>query len=211
MASYETDKNVRVTYDGYFDSLKDGFTVATPVLSNDEIKQNVNTLVLSSYTSVNSYRTILIAMQVFRYFPTVLITMAILALLVFCFCKLKALEYGYKYVGAFKVISSYLIMSSAVSGLVTLILAFFTSNQVALSVGLWVLLSMISIRTFILVIIDWIKLRKNPVYVSSNNASVIDLEDENQEKVDLSKVETGTKIIVNDDDDDDDLEKMELM
>ena len=211
MASYETDKNVRVTYDGYFDSLKDGFTVATPVLSNDEIKQNVNTLVLSSYTSVNSYRTILIAMQVFRYFPTVLITMAILALLVFCFCKLKALEYGYKYVGAFKVISSYLIMSSAVSGLVTLILAFFTSNQVALSVGLWVLLSMISIRTFILVIIDWIKLRKEPVYVSSNNASVVDLEDENQEKVDLSKVESGTKIIVNDDDDDDDLEKMELM
>ena len=88
MASFETDKNVRVTYDGYFDSLKDGFTVATPVLSNDEIKENVNTLVLSSYTSVNSYRTILIAMQVFRYFPTVLITMAILALLVFCFCKI---------------------------------------------------------------------------------------------------------------------------
>ena len=40
---------------------------------------------------------------------------------------------------------------------------------------------------------------------------LIDLEDENQEKVDLSKVESGTKIIVNDDDDDDDLEKMELM
>ena len=151
-------------------------------------------------------------MQVIRYFPTIIITMAILALLIFCFCKLKNLEYGFKYVGAFKVVSSYLIMSSAVSGIITLILAFFTSNQVALSVGLWALLGLLSIRVFVLVICDWIKVKKDPVYVSSNDASVIDLENEdNEEKVDLSKVETGTKIIVNDDEDDDDLEKMELM
>lgn len=212
LASFVTDKGVRVTYDGYYDSLSNGFVISTPSLDNAYVKDNVNTFVLASYSSVNSLRTILIGMQVIRYFPTIIITMAILALLIFCFCKLKKLEYGFKYVGAFKVVSSYLIMSSAVSGIITLILAFFTSNQVALSVGLWALLGLLSIRVFVLVICDWIKVKKDPVYVSSNDASVIDLENEdNEEKVDLSKVETGTIIIVNDDEDDDDLEKMELM
>ena len=112
LASFVTDKGVRVTYDGYYDSLVNGFVVSTSSpLSDDYVKANVDTLILSSYTSVNALRTILIGMQVISYFPTILIAMSILALLIFCFCKLKSLEYGFKFVGAFKVVSSYLIIN----------------------------------------------------------------------------------------------------
>jgi hypothetical protein len=154
-------------------------------------------------------------MQVIRYYPTIIITMAVLALLVFCVCKVRRRIYGEKFAEAFKIVSSYLLAAAAISGIVTLVLSFIYSNQVALSVGLWSLLAILTIRTIILIIGEEIANKKNPLYESSKVAPTIDLHEEGNEKetrIDLSKIETGTKIIKNEKvDDDDDFEQMELM
>ena len=215
MTSFENDKGVKVTFDGYYDSFENGFVLTTPQNENsiDVIKSAVDLFVVGSYASVNSVRTILIGMQIFRYIPTIILSMAILALFIFCICKMKNRPYGNKYIGALKIVSSYLIGASVISGIAVLILAFFVSSNVALSVGLWSLLSILSIRVFILTIVEEIAYRKNPAYDSNIPVSTIDLEATDEDyipNVDLSKVDTGTKIIVNEEDDDDD-EKMELM
>ena len=152
-------------------------------------------------------------MQIFRYFPTIIVAMAILALFIFCMCKMKNRPYGNKFIGAFKIVSSYLIGASVISGIVVLILAFFASSNIALSVGLWGLLAILSIRVFVLTIGEEIKYKKDPAYDKNIPVSTIDLDEKDEDyvpNVDLSKVDTGTKIIVNEDDDDDE-EKMELM
>ena len=215
MTSFVNDKNVEVTFDGYYDSFDNGFVLTTPQNANsiDVIKSSVDLFIVGSYASVNSVRSILIGMQIFRYFPTIIIAMAILALFIFCMCKMKNRPYGNKFLGAFKIVSSYLIGASVISGIAVLILAFFVSSNIALSVGLWGLLAILSIRVFVLTIGEEIKYKKDPAYDKNIPVSTIDLDEKDEDyvpNVDLSKVDTGTKIIVNEDDDDDE-EKMELM
>ena len=181
--------------------------------SLDVIKSTVDLFLIGSYSSVNSVRTILVGIQMFRYYPTIIVAMAILALFIFCICKMKNRPYGKSYLGAFKIVSSFLIGASTISGILVLVLAFFVSSNVALSVGLWSFLSILSIRSFILTIVEEIAYRKDPAYDSKMPVSTINLEEHDKDyvpNIDLSKVDSGTKIIVNENDDDDE-ETMELM
>ena len=213
MTSFINDKGVEVTFDGYYDSLDNGFVLTTPqnATSLEVIKSNIDLFMVASYSSVNSVRTILIAMQIFRYFPTILISMAVLALFIFCVCKMKHRQYGNKFIEAFKIVSSYLIGGSVISGLAIAILSFITSTNEAFSIGLWSFLSILSIRVFILVICEEIAYKRNPNHDKVYENSAIDVTDDKYyDSLDLSKVDTGTKVIVNEDDDDEE-EKMELM
>ena len=95
---------------------------------------------------------------------------------------------------------------------IAMILSFITSGVVAVSVGIWSFIGILSIRTFIYAIVEIIKAHKQALKIASNyDEQVIDVDKENEDKVDLSKVDTGTRIIKNDKVSSDDDEKMEFM
>lgn len=215
MVSLTTDKDVLLVYDGYFNDLKDGFILrdSHTNVTKETITNNVDILISYIYSSVDSLRTLIIGTQLFRYTPIMILALAILGLFIFCVGRLKkGKAIQYKYMACFKITSSFLIGSATIAGVITLICSFFTNSQISMNVGTWALLSILSIRTFIFAIIEIIKARKFNFETSpvTKDNEPITINDNENNLNDLSKVETGTKIINNDDVDDED-EKMELM
>ena len=206
MVSFKNDKNVKITYDGYYTDLTDNFSI-----SGD--KQNVDYLVTSIYESVSYIRVMLLGIQLFTRSYFLIIALAILALFIFCVGRArKNQSMRHKYAEDFKIVSSFLIGASALAGIIALICFFITDSQIAISVGIWSLLSILSIRTFIYTIIEIVKNKNVVVNANTNSEAPIDINDNKENNLnDLSKVDTGTKVIINNDVDDDDDEKMELM
>ncbi len=215
MVSFKNDKGTEIAYDGYYTNMEDGFSIFNTLTDSNDIqliKNNVDYFMISLYDSVSSIRSFLIGLQLFRFIPIFIIALAVLGLFLFCLGKIKKNDYASRYVGSFKIVSSYLIGAATISGILTLIIAFFVNSQTAVNVGMWSLLSALSVRVFIFAIVEAIRNRKNKDFVTAQ--PVIDKEnivEEEHHSIDLSKVETGTKIIENDEVDDDEDEKMELM
>lgn len=216
MVSFTNDKGVTMVYDGYYSSMSKDFTLYRSESDKVSIANNVDLLVLSIYSSVNSLRSLVLGMQLFRYFPTIIIVLAVIALFLFCLGRIKRNLFEITYGGSFKVASSFLIGSATISGILTLIFAFIYNNQVAISIGIWSLLSIISIRSFIYAIVEIIRAKKNKgnvelVEEAKNVEAIVKDNGEGNSHIDLSKVDTGTRIITNENVDDDDEGKMELM
>ena len=117
---------------------------------------------------------------------------------------------------SFKLVSGMLIFASFVAGLVAMILCFVTDTSLSLNIGSWLILSVLGIRTLVFAIIEAFAYKKDPLRdairsVSSQSSTSSTITDTSNNLNDLSKVETGTKVIVNDGVDDNDEEKMELM
>ena len=214
MASFKNDTGTEIAYDGYYSNMDDGFSLFNTLTANNDIQfiqNNVDLFMISLYDSVASIRTFLIGLQLFRYIPIFILALAILGLFLFCLGKIKRNDYAQKYIGSFKIVSSFLIGAATISGILTLIIAFFFNSQTSVNVGMWSLLSVLSVRVFIFAIVEAILAKKNKNNVTINTVSKKDILFEEQPSIDLSKVETGTKIIENEDVDDDEDEKMELL
>ena len=212
MLSFVNDKNGRIVFDGFYDemSFTELFSIDHP--TKEYVTRNVDIMYTTIYSSVNNIRGMVLFMQLFRYCPIILIAMCVLSLFLYCFSKIKKNFFATTYAGYFKVISSFLIGSATLAGIVTLILCFIIIPQTAVGVGMWILLSLLSIRTFIFVILEAVRgkyqISSAPVIVPSSSTT----KDENtNESIDLSHIEPSSKIIVNEEADDDDDEKMELM
>lgn len=215
--SFTNDNNLVFTFDGFYDEVEDGFTFYNLQNRNDldQIKLNIDLLITSVYSTRFSYQTLVSGMNVMTFMPYILFAIAVFGLLIFCICKLKRRAYGDRFIGSFKIVSSYLIMSSALAGIVGMILFFILDSTAAFGITCWGLLSIIGFRTIILIIGEEIAYKKNPlrdqvVYkkkvVSSNE--VIDAYEDNLNLANTS-FDNGTKVITNDVDDED--EKMEFM
>ncbi|MCI5745518.1 MAG: hypothetical protein MR270_04470 [Erysipelotrichaceae bacterium] len=211
--SFTNDKGIVVMYAGLYDSLDDNFSLFdTHSSSLKAIENNVDYLYAILYDSASASRTLNLLINIITYIPKFIIVMAILALFIYCLFKIKKDIPDEKYLGCFKIVSSFLIVTSALSGIIAMILSFITSGVVAVSVGIWSFIGILSIRTFIYAIVEIIKAHKQALKIASNyDEQVIDVDKENEDKVDLSKVDTGTRIIKNDKVSSDDDEKMEFM
>ncbi len=217
IASYTSDKNYNVSFYGYYDYFSKDYFLYNAQNANNEsqVKGNVDSFFIETASASDGIRGILICMQIFRFMPTILIAMALLALFLFCISKIKHRRYALTYLNAFKIVSGMLILASAIAGCVTMILCFVTDTTLSLNIGSWLILSCLGIRTIVFVIIEAICYKKDPLYdavrtVSTSATSTISTDSTNNLN-DLSKVDTGTKVIVNDNVDDSDEEKMELL
>lgn len=215
--SFTTDKEYTITFDGFYDQVEDGFTFYKLQDRNDldAIKLNVDLLITSVYSTRFSFQTAVSAYNAFLFAPYILLGLAVFALLIFCICKLKRRAYGDRFIGAFKIVSSYLIMSSAIAGIAGMILFFVLDSTSAFGITCWGLLSILGFRTISLIIGEEIAYKKNPLRdnVSTSKQSYGSSRYENEEVDNLNlehtSFESGTKVITNDVDDED--EKMEFM
>ena len=140
--------------------------------------------------------------------------MLVLALLVFCMCKIKKRAYGDRYFNAFKIVSSFSIISASLSSILAFVLCFIISIEQALSIGMWAYLAIMGLRTITLVAIEEILYKKNPardgqVYQSTTQSTSNEYSE--LAPLNLQNVDTGTKVIKNEKVNDDDDEKMEFM
>lgn len=218
IASYTSEKNYNISFYGYYDYFDKDYFLYNAQNANDEaqVKSNVDSFFVQTASASDGIRGILICLQIFRFMPTILIAMAILGLFLFLVSKLKHRRYALTYLNAFKILSGMLIFSSFIAGCVSMILCFVTDTTLSLNVGSWLILSCLGIRTLIFVIVEAIFYRKDPLYDATRtttpvNTNSVTSTDTTNNLNDLSKVDTGTKVIVNDSVDDSDEEKMELL
>ena len=216
IVSFKNDKNIPLTFDGYYTELQEGSFYSIQTVNNiDSIKGNIDDFIIKVFSSVSSIRTLIVGMNVFSFMPYIILSIIVFGLLVYCICKLRKRAYGEKYIEACKIVSSYVIVSSSFAGILGLISFFLVDSTSAYGIGCWGLLSIIGFRTLALVISEEIAYKKNPLrdnvvkvsspkFNSSNDS--VDL----TENINLSNVDSGTKIIKNDLDEDEE-EKMELM
>lgn len=218
IASYTSEKNYNISFYGYYDYFSKDYFLYNAQNAKDEVqvKANVDNFFVETATASDGIRGILICIQIFRFMPTIIIAMAILALFLFCISKVKHRRYATTYMYSFKLVSGMLIFASFVAGLVAMILCFVTDTSLSLNIGSWLILSVLGIRTLVFAIIEAFAYKKDPLRdasrsVSSQSSTSSTITDTSNNLNDLSKVETGTKVIVNDGVDDNDEEKMELM
>lgn len=223
IGSFENDKGISILFEGYYSSLTKDFRFTTTQTVNtlSSIQSNVDQFIVQSFNAASSWNTLVYGINVFRMIPNLLISILLCTLLVFAICRLSKQSYGYRFMGAFKIISSYLMVATLLSGFVSLILPFFLSREMAFVYSFYAVIIVLMVRTLFLVIFEFVRFKKHgdeevilsskkpnlaPASSSESNAPI----HEETPKVDLSKVDSGTKVIVNDVDDDED-EKMELM
>lgn len=225
IGSFTDDKGIDMIFEGYYSTLtKDfRFTTTQTVNSLPSIQANIDQFIVTAFDAASSWNALVYGINIFRMIPTLLISMVLCALLVFAICRLSKQSYGYRFGASFKMISSYLIFSTILSGIIALILPFYVSREIAFIYSFYSVLILLMIRTLFLVILEFIRFKKHgnveeisPSPVLSKKSSLpveetIQVSDKESKKVDLSKVDSGTKVIVNDAVDDDDDEKMELM
>lgn len=212
VASFTNDAGVNMTFDGFYDTLANNFKLNDPATSNEENQANIDTFFDSIYTSVSSIKVLYTIVSLFRFLPFLLISLLVIGLLIFALCKLRKRRYGEKLFGGFKIASSYLLYSSIITGLISLLLCFVVSNDFAYAFSCWGLVGIIAIRTIIFVIMQEIRISKNPE-IEPVNEVVSPTNTPIGNNLNLSNVDMGTKVIVNENasDDDEEDETMELM
>lgn len=203
VASFTNDKGVNITFDGFYDTLYDDFKV--------DNNANLENFFDSIYSSVSSIKVIYTVISLFRFLPFLLISLFVMGLLIFGFCKLRKRRYGEKLFGGFKIVSNYLLYSSIFVGLISLLLCFLVSNEFAYAFSCYGLIGFIAIRALLFVVFQEIRLNKNPELEPVSEV-VTPTSSPIGNNLNLSNVDMGTKVIINgSDDDDDEDETMELM
>lgn len=210
LAAFVNDKKVEVSYLGNYAELKDGFALVEDQYKDQKniIYNNIDTFMVKTFTSCYSLSLIQRIIIVFRNVPFLLLILATLGLFVWIFNKVSKQTYGERFFGSFKIVCSYLLISSFIGGLTCFITSFFKNTSNSMLIGFATMLLTLIARCIVLVLVEFIKYKRNPLVAvnipTNNNVENIG------NNLDLSHVESGTKVIVNDKANDDD-ETMELM
>lgn len=209
--SYTNDKDVVMTFDGFYDDLGDDFVLSDNTLTINKIQDNTSDFLLSVYQSVSSIKVLYTIVSLFRFLPVLLIAILVMGLIIFGICKIKKRSYGEKLFGGFKIVSNYLFMSSLIGGLISFILCFVVSNEFAYAFGCYGLIAIIALRTLIFVIMQEIRLTKNPDLEPVSSSTTYSTSSPLGNNLKLSNVDMGNKVFINDNVNDDEDETMELM
>lgn len=197
LVSFTNDKGINITYDGYFTTLDDNFTVFTLQTNTDEIiKSNLDLFVNSVFVSVSMVKALYTGTTLFRFYPFILIALAILAMLANFAAKSKNREYCDTWTKGLKLSANYLFISSVIAGLIGLILSFIVRQDLAFTIATWSSIAIVGIRTIVFVIMEELECRKQDI----NNPKQDDDDDNDDDDIIIND-NSNEKVVSIDDDD----------
>ncbi len=93
-------------------------------------------------------------MNVSMALPLILLLWVVLALIFFALCRFRKIESGYHFFGAAQIIGSFLTLSGGISAVISLVAAFFLTQEAAYSVGVVAFYSLLALRSIVFILLE---------------------------------------------------------
>lgn len=194
--SFTTDNGINVTFDGYYNGFADGFVLSTQHTTSEEIvKENIDNFFATIFDSITSFKTLSMALTVFRFYIYIILALLILAGFIFLSCKVKARDYAINYLSGLKIASGYLVVSSLLGGIIGFIASFITSQQISFAIATWGTLALLMIRTLIFVLNEEHNIKKDEEMIKINKA--LGIVEEKKEIKKVKKVSSDDEFNMN--------------
>lgn len=168
--SFHTKSGISVEFSGYFSGLKYG-VISDGNLSREEICDNVDEMINKSFQSSGTLNFLIYLISVSRMIPMFAAFMLLAGSLMFLVCRMKHLEFGQKYMGAIKVIGSYLFMGSIFTFILSIVYSFFLPRGTVYNLTLITFIAVLILRSAILLVMEIIKVSQEKLPENRDNAN----------------------------------------
>jgi len=148
VGSFVTDSGVTVNFEGYYQGIPDG-----------EIT-DINLLIKKAFSGSGKYNFLMCFFNMFRLIPVFLIVFLILAVVVFIVLRYKLPTSATGYLGAFKIVCSYILFSSVIAFAVALIASLLCAKNTVYLVGSVAFCVIVALRAGVFLVRYRLALRK---------------------------------------------------
>lgn len=171
VGSFKTGAGTRVEFYGFYKDFPDGTSFSTAKDADAFIK---NSFKATAPLSVYVY-----FMNTVRLIPFIALMPVILALLAYCILRIMKSEIAGGFGGCIKIIGSYLLVGSFISGLVTLIFGFFIPRNKIMVAALLIFFATLLIRTAIFLIGERLRVKRAAKPAESAEGQNVETEKQN--------------------------------
>ena len=152
VGTFTTDNGIYVNYSGCYLNM-DGFKLSGNTA--ESARQLADEFVLKTFNGNKGLDIAIYFVNVLKLLPFIVIIILVLSLLVFAFAKIFKTDFGNKYGQTFKIISSYLFITSLLTFVAAIILSFCVPRGAAYSLTFLVFAVILTVRTLVLAIMQF--------------------------------------------------------
>ena len=168
ICTFKTEGGIAVDYAGNFAGIGDSVITAGGMTSS-EMQANIDGLIYKTFNSGSGLNFLVYVVSLFKILPLFVVIAVFIAMVCFLIYKMKRLEFYGKFLGMFKVACAYLLISSLITFIVTLVSAFFLSRGTVYILTGVVLVVILAVRMATLVIMEMVKAKKEKKEAESCN------------------------------------------
>ncbi len=149
--SFETDGGIDFSFYGFYGDLENGTLIAEGA-SQAESNTKADNFIKKSFGSILFLTLYAYAMNVFSFIPFIALMPMVVTLLAYSILKLRGVESITSLGGTFKIIGSYMWFSSALSAVLTVIIAFFVPRNIITVLPIILFFVTLAVRSIIFAI-----------------------------------------------------------
>ena len=149
--SFETKQGIEMSFYGFYSDFEDGNLISEGA-SQDEANKTVDSFIKKAYSAILPLSLYAYAMNVFAFIPFIALMPMVVTLLAYSIIKLRGVETISSLGAMFKIVGSFLWISSVITILLNVILAFFVPRNMMTVLPLVLFFIILLIRTIIFVV-----------------------------------------------------------
>ena len=149
--SFETKQGIEMSFYGFYSDFEDGNLISEGA-SQDEANKAVDSFIKKAYSAILPLSLYAYAMNVFAFIPFIALMPMVVTLLAYSIIKLRGVETISSLGAMFKIVGSFLWISSVITILLNVILAFFVPRNMLAVLPLVLFFIILLIRTIVFVV-----------------------------------------------------------
>ena len=149
--SFETKQGIEMSFYGFYSDFEDGNLISEGA-SQDEANKAVDSFIKKAYSAILPLSLYAYAMNVFAFIPFIALMPMVVTLLAYSIIKLRGVESISSLGAMFKIVGSFLWISSVITILLNVILAFFVPRNMMTVLPLVLFFIILLIRTIVFVV-----------------------------------------------------------
>lgn len=149
--SFETKQGIEISFYGFYSDFEDGNLISEGA-SQDEANKAVDSFIKKAYSAILPLSLYAYAMNVFAFIPFIALMPMVVTLLAYSIIKLRGVESISSLGAMFKIVGSFLWISSVITILLNVILAFFVPRNMLAVLPLVLFFIILLIRTIVFVV-----------------------------------------------------------
>ena len=149
--SFETKQGIEISFYGFYSDFENGALISEGA-SQDEANKTVDSFIKKAYAAILPLSLYAYAMNVFAFIPFIALMPMVVTLLAYSIIKLRGVESISSLGAMFKIVGSFLWISSVITILLNVILAFFVPRNMMTVLPLVLFFIILLIRTIVFVV-----------------------------------------------------------
>jgi len=169
--SFKTNDGTAMQFSGYYTKISDGEITANG-LTAQEMQKNIDGFIKNAFHGGSGLNFLVYFISAGRIAGLYLAAVLVIALLAFVICKYRKSEICFKYMEMLKILGSYLLVSSVISFIGTVICSLFLPRGTVFNLAGIIFIAVFAVRTAVLITVELIKERKNRKAAESSDSAL---------------------------------------